>query len=363
MMRILADENMPIAQQLFSKHGHFETFTGRSLTATTAQTADVLLVRSVTQVNSSLLGEHRPGFVGTATIGVDHLDQAFLKANDIAYASAPGCNANSVAQFVLSSIATVKEHLSNLTVGVVAQGNVGRTVAGQLRALDNQVKVYDPHLSGLTDQVENLSDLAGVDVLCLHAPYITDGEHPTLGLVDQTLLETLAPNATVISAGRGGVLNELAIKQLSNTRPDIKWVLDVWHKEPDVDLSLIPFVEIATPHIAGHSVEGKRMGTVMLYQRCCELFNWPSVSVDLGIEPFSIRWPGSIEALVLAIYDVREDDKRFRAAMQLPKAVEQFDLLRKNYPKRYEPRSYRVEDAPDKIKPTLTALGFEVADV
>jgi len=357
-LKILADENMPIVEELFSEFGTVERFSGRDLQPTLAQQADILLVRSITTVDEQLLGSHRPQYVGTATIGIDHIDSQFLEKNQIPFSNAPGCNARSVAEYVLATIYSQGVELSSVSAAVIAQGNVGKLVASQLRVLGAQVIVYDPYFDDLEGQIKNLEQIRGCDLLCVHAPMVRDGSHPTQSMLQYSHLSQLAENALVISAGRGGVICEHAIKQLAGERADITWALDVWSNEPHIDTELLGAVDQATPHIAGYSVEGKRMGTYMLYLNCCQRLGRQPREFSDFLQPSRVDWPGSVQKLMMMIYNPMNDDARMRTALALDSSGAAFDQLRKHYPERHEYLNYQVVGAPDEVIDELKVLGF-----
>jgi len=347
-MKIFADENMPLVREFFADIGEVTLFNGRSVTASELVEADILLVRSVTRVDALLLAENtRLRFVGTATIGMDHIDQAYLAKRNTAFSSAPGCNAQSVVEYVLSSLWCLAERyqwqLTNKTVGIVGVGNIGSRLASALTALQIPVVLCDPLRA---EQDSNFVHTAfsslcqQADIISFHTPLIKDGLYQTKHLLDSACLAHLKPSCAIINASRGAVIDNAALlaAQQIQRRP---LVLDVWEQEPDILLPLLPYCDIATAHIAGHSVEGKARGTEMLYLRCCQL---------LGIEPtvtLSQLLPVSaveklqisanfglpdVQSVARMLYDVQRDDALFRHHIE----GKGFDWLRKSYPARRE---------------------------
>jgi erythronate-4-phosphate dehydrogenase len=309
----------------------------------------VLLVRSITQVNKALLSKNQKLiFVGTATIGTDHIDQAYLSDRNIAFHSAPGCNAVSVAEYVLSALVILAERylldLSNFTVGIVGGGNTGTRLSEKLSALGICYKICDPLLAdSINDSRDfySLDEVLECDVISLHVPKVVSGEHPTYHLLDESRLNNLRDDQILISACRGEVIDNQALLTLKKTGHGLKLVLDVWEGEPDVLTPLIDYTEIATAHIAGYSLEGKARGTEMLYQALCQHINsepicqlnslLPSAnisSVELNQEFNEIV----LNQLVKMVYDVRRDDAIFRQQL----SSQGFDALRKSYPTRRE---------------------------
>ncbi|MGB0937281.1 MAG: 4-phosphoerythronate dehydrogenase [Colwellia sp.] len=359
-MNIYFDENMPFAKSFFSGFGNLFPFAGRELTADKLIDADVLLVRSITQVNEALLiNSPNIKFVGTATIGMDHIDQAYLKKSNISFSSAPGCNAISVSEYVVSSLIILSEKyqlaLNKLEVGIVGGGNTGSRLAEKLTALGIAYKICDPllaneqqkrkesNLEPLDNRVyHSLEDVLLCDIISLHVPQIKEGKHPTYHLLNQANLCNLKDEQILISACRGPVIDNKALLMLKEQGHQLKLVLDVWEGEPNVLLPLVKYAEIATAHIAGYSLEGKSRGTEMLYQALCkELKETPLKQLQdflpkADISSIVLNKNGLSEQvlnqLVKLVYDVRRDDTIFRQQL----SSQGFDNLRKNYPVRRE---------------------------
>jgi len=357
-MKIFFDENMPYAKEFFSdfcKEGDLIPFSGRNLTAEQVADADVLLVRSITQVNEALLKNNKKiSFVGTATIGMDHIDQAYLDKRNIDFNSAPGCNAISVAEYVVSSLVILAERylldLNKLCVGVIGGGNTGTRLTEKLTALGIAYKICDPLLEineHDTREFSSLETVLNCDVISLHVPKIIDGDHPTYHLLNEERLNNLKDNQILISACRGEVIDNKALLTLKKQGHGLKIVLDVWEGEPEVLTELIEHAEIATAHIAGYSLEGKARGTEMLYQALCKhIEKHQNICIEKKHQLASFLPPANISAITLnqefnevllnqlvkMVYDVRRDDAIFRQQL----SSQGFDSLRKNYPVRRE---------------------------
>ncbi|GLS26327.1 4-phosphoerythronate dehydrogenase [Marinibactrum halimedae] len=402
-MNIIVDENVPLADELLGELGDLQKRSGRSLSRSDVKKADALIVRSVTPVNESLLDGSSVAFVGTCTIGTDHVDKSYLAAHDIAFHSAPGCNANSVVEYVFCALTALSipwwQPQAELTFGIIGCGNVGGALYRQLQRLGITVKVYDPFLS--MEQCEHLSsfgDVIATDVICVHTPYTTTGPYPTHHLLNHEVLLQLKPGAVLLNAGRGGVIDNAALHRVLAQRSDLKVVLDVWEHEPQIMVELMHQVDIATPHIAGYSVDGKARGTYMIYERLCEHFGLPirhSLPPLLGqlkeqtpqarnalITPdFSgnSMAEGHLGAVMKCVYDISEDDRRFRQAMTAvaQEGVDQhgnktlvaaFDRLRKHYPPRFEFSNFSLAELPvcralfdkggEQFKTPLLHIGF-----
>lgn len=385
-MKIYADENMPFVEAFFSyiPNAQVSRFAGRACQASTIADADVLLVRSVTDVNESLLSEAKNlKFVGTATIGTDHVDQAYLAARGIPFASSPGCNAASVGQYVLSAIKVLEQRygfsLQDKFVGIVGAGNTGSALANLLDGLGVKYILCDPPLAAKkalnTDQQDNGRTfaqydtlLSECDIISFHVPIIKDGAYPTYHLFGERQLQQIKSDAILINACRGEVMDNQALlkaKQQGCTNP---LVLDVWENEPHPLHALIPFADIATAHIAGYSLEGKARGTLMLFHALCELldidvdFDCNEVLPSACIHQVNIDNDAqlvdfySINRLIHLVYDVRRDDSLFRQNIE----EHGFDWLRKNYPVRREFSSLVVKSKLTKTAATLEALNFNM---
>jgi erythronate-4-phosphate dehydrogenase len=366
-MKIVADENMPLVREMFSPYGEVVTYPGRELTSEHVWDADVLLVRSVTLVNSSLLEGSRVKFVGSATIGVDHVDQHYLAQRGICFASAPGCNANSVVQYVLSVLFTLRPDWMGQTVGIVGCGNVGGRLYQVLTELGVNCRCYDPFLTKeqIPDWV-SFDDILQSDVLCLHTPFTTEGAFPTYHLFDEAVLAQLSSKVLLINAGRGAVVDNAALLRLL---PDKSWqvALDVWEPEPDIALALLEQVDIGTPHIAGYSADGKVNGTGMIRDAFCTWQGQGVPETDLRPDqPLQVTAACLAEA-VLATYNVAEEDLRMRQALlaesiglaESTDVPSVFDRLRKTYPQRLEFQHYRVGGTPsESLSRQLSVLGF-----
>ncbi len=353
-MHILADENIPLVDEFFAGLGEIRRMPGRSINRAALENVDLLLVRSVTRVDRELLDGTAVKFVGTCTIGTDHLDLDYLEQAGIDWASAPGCNARGVVDYVLGSLLALAElrgdTLAQRSYGVVGAGEVGGRLVEVMRGLGWDVRVCDPprqarEAGGFVSLDEVLAEC---DVVSLHTPLSMGGDWPTFHLFDQERLSNLRPGAWLINASRGAVVDNVALRDVLLQRPDIDAVLDVWEGEPQVDVELAGLCRIATPHIAGYSLDGKLRGTAQIYAAFCAV---------RGLEPaveLAQLMPGAalteltfasctepadmLATLCRAVYDPRRDDADFRRSLVGDEARRRagFDLLRKRYPARRE---------------------------
>lgn len=359
-MRIVVDENVPQAQA-FSSHGELIRLPGRSLRAEDVRDADALIVRSITQVDAQLLAGSRVAFVGTCTIGIDHLDTHWLDGQGIAWTNAPGCNARSVTEYVLAALRLLSVRraasLAQRCYGIVGVGEVGQRLASLLQGLGWQVLLCDPPRAagGAAPGVEAAPDQSFVgldeliercDVICLHTPLTTAGDWPTRHLMDVHRLRRLRQGCWLINAGRGPVIDNVALLAVLQERDDLAVVLDVWEHEPVVEPRLAARCELVTPHIAGYSLDGKIRGTEMIYQAFCRHFalaagngvRYPAAEIThLGVGQ-GVTAEQLLGRLSVLFYDPLADDAALRATLglQAQARAAAFDRLRKQYPVRRE---------------------------
>lgn len=380
-MRIVADENIPLLDAFFASFGDITRMPGRAIDKADLADADVLLVRSVTPVSAELLAGTQVRFVGTCTIGTDHLDLAGLAAAGIRVASAPGCNARGVVEYVLSCLLTLAERSGESwrgkTVGVVGVGEVGSRLITTLESLGVRCLRCDPLLAdaGETGLIDIDQLIAEADVISCHVPLTRDGAYPTIHLFHEQRLQALRKGAWLINSSRGPVIDNLALTRVLALRPDLQVALDVWEHEPEVSPALAALCALVTPHIAGYSLDGKLRGTAKIYAALCDFLKEPaSVQLD-ALAPCAggAQWhidPGVSADWLLAralrwVYDVRDDDARMRHMLRTAADESQrrtgFDRLRKAYPLRRETGllAFSGSDVlPVDVQNVLLAAGF-----
>ena len=379
-MKIVADENIPFVKEAFKNIGEVSTYAGRDMSPDKVKDAEVLLVRSITKVNEKLLSGSKVRFVGTATIGVDHIDTDYLTKNNIAFSSAPGSNAESVAQYVTSVLLNLLkakcEEISGKTIGVVGVGNTGSRVARNAEAMGMNVLLNDPPLERRTGDPKYLpiNDLFEADFISLHVPLTKEGIDATYHLVDEDFLGKMKSGSVLINSSRGAVVDNKVLLSALKNKTISDSVLDVWENEPDISIELLNSVEIGTPHIAGYSYDGKVRGTEMLYSALCDFLDvekiWdPEVLMpkpDVPSLKINISDKSETEILfeaVTAVYDVKGDDKNLRKTVDLSQEERKlyFDKLRKQYPIRREfDKTKVILDPPDeKLKEIFNVLKFQ----
>lgn len=372
-LRIVCDANIPAAEAAFGRLGSVRLLPGRAITRATLTDADVLLVRSVTRVDAALLSGTSVRFVGTATAGVDHVDRDALARLGVAFASAPGSNATSVVEYVLAALLAVAEatgvDLAGATLGVVGAGAVGGRLVPRARALGLDVLVCDPPRAdaGHTDHdYRPLRDVLGAsDIVTLHTPLVDAGSYPTRGLIGASELDLMRAGGSLVNAARGPVVDGPALLAARRSDHLGALVLDCWPGEPAPDPDLVAAADIATPHIAGYSAEGKWRGTAMLARA---LHDWlgrddapwtvpppPEHVIDVARLTDPADTTAWLARVARQAYDVRADDARFRAAMAAPDRAAAFAELRRTYPTRHENAAFVVRgDVPDGLRRAVT---------
>lgn len=376
-MKIIVDENIPYGREAFSTLGEVVTRPGRAISPDDVRDAELLLVRSITKVNAALLEGSAIRFVATATIGEDHIDKAWLAANGIGFSSAPGCNANSVGEYIVAGMLNLAAkhnfQLEACSLGVVGVGNVGSNVAQKATALGMAVVLNDPPLAEATGDAKYrpLDEILACDFITTHVPLTKEGPHRTVHLVDAEFLSRMKPGSFFLNTARGPVCDNgalLAFLQSGHLRGAI---LDVWEGEPDVRLDVLDAVDIATPHIAGYSFDGKVNGTRQIYEAACRHLRVPADwSVDTLLpEPehpvvHLDGTSGDLKGVVDTVYPLLEDDARMRAIKEQPAEdrAAYFDMLRKTYPRRreYQNTVVTLAEAGAVLRGPLQGIGFRV---
>jgi erythronate-4-phosphate dehydrogenase len=380
-MKIIADTNIPYAKECFASLGEVTLAPGRQMTPELVRDADALLVRSVTPANAALLEGSRVKFVATATIGFDHVDRSWLDSKGIGFASAPGSNANSVGEYIVAAmhVIAIKKgfQLEGKSLGIVGVGNVGSIVEKKARALGMKVVLNDPPLARQTGdpKYRPLPELFACDFITFHVPLNKSGQDKTHHMADSSLISMLKPGIVFMNSSRGSVMETAAVKAAIKGGHFSACVLDVWENEPNIDAELLSLVDIATPHIAGYSYDGKVAGTIMIYEAFCRHFGFkaghtmadflPAPLVPtLDIDARSIHDQTVVHNAVKSLYDIMADDRNTRQILALP-AAEQgkyFDKLRKDYPIRREFQNTRItlRNASGALAAKLGGIGFKV---
>ncbi len=345
-MNILYDENIPAAEHYFSALGRLRKKSGRDIEPADLADVDVLLVRSVTRVDRDLLQHSTVRFVGSCTTGVDHIDREYLGESGISFAHAPGANAQSVVEYVLSALCLLSRQEARvepgMSVGIVGLGNVGGKLYRLLDSIGFDCRGYDPLLTATGDftLTADLEQALQADIVTLHTPLALGGDYPTRHMLNEARLADLPRDCLLLNTSRGAVVDNDALSRLLSRRRDLAVVLDVWEGEPVIDRGLLAQVELATSHIAGYSYDGKLRGTEMV---CRDLCHWLGVESPAGLARSGSQagvdlkdWPALCE-LALSNYDIAADDRRLRRALvKGGDTGAEFEALRRNYPQRRE---------------------------
>ena len=384
-MKIIADANIPFVKDCFSSIGEVEVLAGREITREVVGDAECLLVRSVTSVDSDLLAGSKVRFVGTATIGFDHIDIEYLARNNVGFASAPGSNANSAAEYVIAGLLEIgrkyKISLEGKSIGIIGVGNVGSRVEKKVRALGMKVLLNDPPLQRKSGDAKYLplEELYDCDFITLHTPLTFEGADKTFHLADEKFFKSLKAGCVFFNTSRGGVVDTKALKASIRSGQLETTVLDVWENEPNIDTELLEMVDIGTPHIAGYSLDGKIAGMITIYEATCKYFGLeakldiedflPEPDVpQLKISPNSGSEQDVLRGAVEKIYRISEDDLKLRRILDAPaeRRDEFFDDLRKSYAVRREFQNTKIEFTAETAESTknlskkLEGIGFKV---
>jgi len=378
-MLIIADSKLPFADAAFKQFGEVNVLPTKQIRNDTVRNADVVFVRSETKIDASFLEGTGIRFVGTATIGTDHVDIDYLKRKNVGFASCPGSNANSVAEYVLAALLEVSVRLGfslkGKTLGVVGHGNTGSRVARKAEAIGMNVLLNDPPLARTTSDKRYLplDALMGADFISLHVPLTKKGEDATVHLFDEHRLSAMKEGSVLINSSRGSVVDNQALKAILKRKHLRACVLDVWEGEPKADVELLQFVTFGTPHIAGYSYDGKMNATKMLQRALADflhrqLEDQNTFESDGGKD---ITLPSDIEDVetllrcaVRECYTIEQDDSKLRQILSLSDELraEYFRELRAKYPVRREFHNYTVTNArmiPELVT-ALSAVGFRI---
>ncbi len=363
-INITADENIPFVNDAFESLGTVTTLKGREISNNNLTQTDILLVRSVTQVNAALLRGTPVKFIASATAGFNHIDLDYLNKHHIGFARAPGSNAISAAEYVLAGICKWSlsqnqslEDLQQLTIGIIGYGNVGSRVKRLCDAFGIKAVINDPPLQQRQQQTtpspqdlsvthfSSIKEALNCDIVTLHTPLTHHGKHATFRLIDREHIAALKPGALFINAARGEVVEEPALLRRMQEKNDLNLILDVWENEPVISLEMLEQTLIGTPHIAGYSIDGKIRGTEMIYQAVCDFLDkppqWYAANVAFPNHPkynLAASKHQDKRKAILAAYDIMADNKRLKKILenQTLSDGKYFDSLRKNYPVRRE---------------------------
>jgi len=381
-MKIVCAETVLLGREAFLNAGKTVIIPDREIIRNDLLDTDALIVRSKTKINRELLKGTPVKFVGTATIGTDHIDAAWLESKGVYWCAAPGCNANSVSEYLVAALLVLGQRhgfdLKGKTIGVVGCGNVGSRVVKKCEALGMNVLRNDPPLAAISadpDFHPLETVLAESDIVTLHIPLVKEGPWPTVRMADYRFFEQLKPGAIFINAARGNVCDCDALLDAKQGGAVSRAIIDVWSPEPAFRTDALKMADLASPHIAGHSYEGKLNGTVACYNELCNFFeiskNWnvaaslpkpevPTIETDCtGRDDEEV-----LHEIIKQVYDIETDDRLIRetAVRDEIDRARNFDTLRKNYRVRREFMNTRVDvrNASEELKRKIQVLGFKL---
>lgn len=357
-LKIVADADLYRISEIFADLGELQLVPGREITSAHTQDADALLVRSITEVNQELLKGSSIKFVGSATSGIDHIDLELLNTRGIHFKDAKGCNANAVVDYcfvVLGKLQLIKaERLRSLKIGILGYGAIGSLFAQKLNALGATVLINDPPLEQIQNvngtnlpEFSSFEEIANCDVISVHTPLTNSGDFPTRDLIDEDFLQRLPENTLLINSCRGGVVNENAVLDVLEKRNDILYVFDVWTNEPNVSTELVSKVHLATPHIAGYSMESKLAAVSSLRDGFVDYFqldsgtNVSNAKLRNGEEqPYQIK---NVDQGLESSFDIEKLSCKFKHAVTEKNVVAYFDQARKDLLTRREIKSLALQ--------------------
>ena len=339
-MKLMIDDAVWGFNKIFSEFGEVVTLPGREINRESLLDCDMLIVRSRTQVNQELLEGTKICFVGSTVAGLDHIDESYLSDNNIAFSSAQGCNANAVAEYVISALANLANDycfdLSKKTLGIIGVGNVGRRLDFKAKQLGITTFLNDPPRSEReeADGFVSIENALKADIVTFHTPLTFNGPYPTHNLLNSQNFNLITEDTILINAARGGIIDE-TVWETINTKAN---VIDCWENEPNINPTLQQSAYWSTPHIAGHSIDAKFMGSFMIYKELCNFMQKPLNSeIEALINPDSMMIEEkTLHGTLNSIYSFKDD---VRAISDISK----FEDYRRNYPNRFEWHHYDTQ--------------------
>ena len=380
-VKIVCASSVLFGKEAFQTLGDVTVVPDYELSNEILKDADALIVRSKTKITEKLLAGTRVGFVGTATAGFDHMETEYLNYADIAWCAAPGCNANSVSEYVVAALLCLSQRhhfeLAGKTIGVVGVGQVGGRVVNKAAALGMNVLRNDPPLALSSDAPDFVSleqVLHESDMITLHVPLTRTGQFPTFHMADCHFFEHMKPGCLFINAARGEAVESDGLLFALEKGFVGHAVLDVWEGEPLIPRKLLEKIDIGTSHIAGWSFEGRLNGTLQVYRDACHFFEteptWqpaektlpPPRVPEIEIDAKDKSGEAVLWEIVRASYDIEADDRALRASLvrEEPARATHFDTLRRTYPDRREftATTVRLKNANRVLAGQVSALGF-----
>lgn len=343
-MKVIVDNKIPYIKEAIQHIANEVVFApGSDFTPELVKDADALIIRTRTICNRALLEGSKVQFIATATIGYDHIDTEYCRNAGITWTNAPGCNANSVAEYIESTLMLLIERRGlqpkNLTMGIIGVGNVGSKVVEKAKKLGMRVLQNDPPRADKEGHAQfcTLQDIAEkCDIITFHTPLQTQGVYKTFHLGNSDFFQSLKKSPIIINTSRGEVIDTRALLSAMDAGQVTDAIIDVWENEPHIDRTLLERAFIATPHIAGYSADGKGNATRMSLEALCQHFKVDAdFEIKLPVPTIPFDEIAKNESLIpLIAYNPTTDSDRLKAA------PEQFEEWRNNYPVRRETALY-----------------------
>lgn len=370
-LHIVADKNIPFFKGTLDNIAEVEYLSGEDFSPEKIKNADALIIRTRTICNKNLLQGSNVKFIGTATIGYDHIDTDFCKQNNIYWTNAPGCNAPSVAQYIVSALLTLAKKynfsLSEKTLGIVGVGNVGKEVEKAAKTLGLKILLNDPPRQEKEElpHFVSLNTIAKeADIITFHTPITCKGKYPTYHLFNDDFANLLTKKPIIINAARGEVTETESLLHALDKKIISNCVIDCWENEPNINKTLLESITLATPHIAGYSTDGKATATRMVISSLCSFFNIDSNKITTfevanPIKECIFTSSTSLDDILYDIvnqsYSIEKESSNFK------NCPEKFEVIRNSYPLRREFFAFtaNVPQADKKVLQTLKNLGFK----
>tara|TARA_Y100000385_G_scaffold286212_1_gene347759 strand:+ start:758 stop:1807 length:1050 start_codon:yes stop_codon:yes gene_type:complete len=347
-MKLMIDDAVWGFSKIFSEFGEVVTLPGRQINRESLLDCDVLIVRSRTKVNQELLEGTKICFVGSTVAGLDHIDETYLYENNIAFTSAQGCNANAVAEYVISALANLAHDysfdLTEKSLGIIGVGNVGRRLDVKAKQLGIITLLNDPPREQKegTNGFVSLDNALNADIVTFHTPLTFKTPYPTHNLLGSHNFNLINKDTILINAARGGIIDE-AIWEKIKTKAN---VIDCWENEPNINHTLQESAYWSTPHIAGHSIDAKFMGSFMIYKELCKFTQKPlnnEIKMLINADSMLIE-EQTLHETLNSIYSFKDDDEAISD-------ISKFEDYRRHYPERYEWRHFNTQfELPKNIK-------------
>jgi erythronate-4-phosphate dehydrogenase len=379
-MIIALDQALPYREKAFSEFGDIRSFSGRDVRPEELRDVDALIVRTITGINAPLLEGSRVRFVGSASAGFDHVDRTYLDKRKIHFFYAAGCNADAVAEYVMTALHHVagrrEWNLKRKSLAVIGVGNVGSRVAKKAGAIGMEVLLCDPPLRDRTGEARYLplESVREADILTLHVPFEENGPYPTWHMVNRSFIDRLRPDQFIVNSSRGEVIDNRELKYALIEKRIAGVVLDVWEGEPYYDRALLASVDIGTPHVAGITLDAKIKAIDMIREDFCGFFGHrtpPSLYRDIIQGTAPVLYPdrdNTHDAIVASVlrkaYDIEKDHEDLKSSGPVipDQNVTAFDRLRNTHPLRLEFPNHTVKLSGRQgvAATTLAGLGFNI---